>query len=73
MKHFLKFVLIVSFVFLGGKISLANKTLKGMQLGSEDAPVTVIEYRSLTCSHCAEFSMVTFPELKEKYQAITVH
>ena len=48
-------------------MSLANNTLKGMQLGNDDAPITVIEYRSLTCSHCAEFSKVTFPELKEKY------
>ena len=67
MKHFLKFVLIIAFLFVGGKMSLANNTLKGMQLGNDDAPITVIEYRSLTCSHCAEFSKVTFPELKEKY------
>ena len=51
MKHFLKFVLIISFIFVGGKMSLANNTLKGMQLGDDDAPITVIEYRSLTCSH----------------------
>ena len=67
MKHFLKFVLVISFIFVAGKISLANNTLKGMQLGNDDAPITVIEYRSLTCSHCAEFSKDTFPELKEKY------
>ena len=67
MKHFLKFVLVISLIFLGGKLSLANNTLKGMKLGNDDAPITVIEYRSLTCSHCAEFSKVTFPELKEKY------
>ena len=48
-------------------MSFANNTLKGIRLGSDDAPITVIEYRSLTCSHCAEFSKVTFPELKEKY------
>ena len=48
-------------------MSLANNTLKGIQLGDDDAPITVIEYRSLTCSHCAEFSKVTLPELKEKY------
>jgi protein-disulfide isomerase len=45
----------------------ANNTLKDIQIGNEDAPITIIEYRSLTCSHCAEFSKSTFPELKEKY------
>ena len=67
MKYFLKFILIFSLIFIWSKVSFANNTLKGIQLGSDDAPITVIEYRSLTCSHCAEFSKVTFPELKELY------
>ena len=36
-------------------------------MGSADAPVTVIEYASLTCSHCAHFATTTFPEIKKKY------
>jgi len=36
-------------------------------LGKEDAPVTVVEYASFTCSHCANFHTTTFPKLKEKY------
>jgi protein-disulfide isomerase len=36
-------------------------------LGKDDAPVTIIEYASLTCSHCANFHANTFPALKEKY------
>ncbi|HET6518369.1 MAG TPA: DsbA family protein, partial [Geminicoccaceae bacterium] len=32
-----------------------------------DAPVTVIEYASLTCSHCAAFHNETLPALKERY------
>jgi len=36
-------------------------------LGSEKAPVTVIEYASMTCPHCAHFSEMTFPELKKRY------
>ena len=38
-----------------------------MQIGSEDAPVSIIEYRSLTCSHCAEFSNETYPLLKSEF------
>ncbi|GMG82977.1 DsbA family protein [Paralimibaculum aggregatum] len=36
-------------------------------LGAEDAPVTVIEYASLTCPHCASFHTRTWPEVKAQY------
>ncbi len=36
-------------------------------LGDPDAPVTVIEYASLTCPHCADFHKETFSALKERY------
>jgi protein-disulfide isomerase len=36
-------------------------------LGPESAKVTIIEYASLTCSHCAHFHETTFPELKKRY------
>jgi protein-disulfide isomerase len=33
-------------------------------LGKADAPVTIIEYASLTCPHCAHFAANTFPKIK---------
>ena len=36
-------------------------------LGDAKAPVTIVEYASMTCPHCADFHMHTFPELKTKY------
>ncbi len=36
-------------------------------LGSAKAPVTIIEYASMTCPHCAHFSVTTFPELRKRY------
>jgi protein-disulfide isomerase len=36
-------------------------------LGKDDAPVTIVEYASFTCGHCANFHVTTFPKLKEKY------
>jgi protein-disulfide isomerase len=36
-------------------------------LGKEDAPVTIVEYASMTCPHCAHFHQTTLPELKTKY------
>ncbi len=38
-----------------------------MALGAKDAPVTIIEYASMTCPHCANFHMGPFKELKAKY------
>lgn len=35
--------------------------------GSADAPVTLYEYSSFGCSHCADFHLNTLPLLKEKY------
>ncbi len=43
------------------------KPLPEMCLGSKDAPVTVIEYSSLTCSHCAEFANDVFPKIEKNY------
>ncbi len=36
-------------------------------LGKADAPVTIVEYASMTCGHCASFHTKVFPALKEKY------
>ena len=41
--------------------------LSEMTLGAEDAPVTVIEYASVTCPHCATFHETVFPDIKENY------
>jgi protein-disulfide isomerase len=36
-------------------------------LGKADAPVTVIEYVSLTCPHCANFQKNLFPRIKQEF------
>lgn len=36
-------------------------------LGDPDAPVSIIEYASPTCPHCAEFAIYVFPYLEEEY------
>ena len=36
-------------------------------LGDPNAPVTIVEYSSLTCPHCASFHRDTLPELKKQY------
>ena len=42
-------------------------SLGDMSEGSEDAPVTIVEYASMTCPHCARFHNTVYPLLKEKY------
>jgi protein-disulfide isomerase len=46
---------------------LKPNPLGEMVLGDAKAPVTVIEYASMTCPHCAHFSETTLPELKKRY------
>jgi len=41
--------------------------LPDLVLGPADAKVTVVEYASMTCGHCAAFATKVFPELKTKY------
>lgn len=41
--------------------------LPEMSLGNDKAAVTIIEYASMTCPHCAHFQETTFPELKKRY------
>ena len=41
--------------------------LKDRVLGDPNAPVEIIEYSSLTCSHCRNFHLNVLPELKKIY------
>lgn len=42
-------------------------TADDMSLGKADAPVTVIEYASLACTHCGRWENDVFPAFKTKY------
>ena len=46
---------------------LAAGVLPDLVLGDENAPVTIVEYASMTCGHCATFHEETWPELKEAF------
>ncbi len=49
------------------EIKAGTGAMSDMALGAEDAPVTVIEYASVTCPHCATFHETVFPAIKENY------
>jgi protein-disulfide isomerase len=52
---------------ISGLELMAKGALDDISMGSETAPVTIIEYASMTCPHCAAFEAQVFPKLKEKY------
>ena len=40
--------------------------LEELWLGAEDAPVTIIEYASMTCPHCRTFHVTVFDAFKQE-------
>ena len=53
-------------LFVTGAIAQQSQPLE-VTIGAENAPVTVVEYMSLTCSHCANFHINTLPNVMEHY------
>jgi protein-disulfide isomerase len=55
----------------GGEVPLAELMQPGPLgdevLGDANAPVTIIEYASMTCPHCSHFHKTVYPDLKKKY------
>lgn len=49
-----------------GNVPLAEAVAE-MAMGRDDAPVTMIEYSSLACPHCATFHRDVLPKIKETY------
>ena len=69
-----KFILGLAFSFVlitTGPVWAANvpldKAMAEKSIGRADAPVTIYEYASLTCPHCAAFHNETLPLIKKNY------
>jgi len=58
-------VLLPSIAF--AEILSTEEALSERVLGNPEAPVTIIEYASLTCPHCASFHMETLPQIKKEW------
>ncbi|MBY0292909.1 MAG: DsbA family protein [Alphaproteobacteria bacterium] len=70
----MKFILKCLFLFFvmmgngqGDKAVAAPKSLPEMCLGRSTAPVVVINYSSLTCTHCAQFHVAVLPQIQKNY------
>lgn len=51
----------------GGNDEIGAHLLSDKMIGDKDAPVTIIEFASLTCPHCARFHAGPYKELKKQY------
>jgi len=49
------------------EVASVKDALSEMSIGSPDAPVTLHEYSSLTCPHCAHFHTDALPDIKKNY------
>ena len=59
--------LFVSKLVLANETSALDITEDDFIIGDENAPITIIEYASMSCSHCANFHTNTLPDLKKEY------
>ena len=50
-----------------GESTIDISDVQDMQQGNPDAPVTMIEYASYTCPHCANFNTGVYKQLKKDY------
>jgi len=56
------------FIILAASILIVSSTsAEEVSLGNTQAPVTLIEYGSLTCSKCLHFHKYVFPQIKKNY------
>jgi protein-disulfide isomerase len=69
MRHTIQVLgLVLLIAMIGPAVASGSEAvLEERSLGADDAPVTMIEYSSLTCPHCAEFHATTLPKIKEQY------
>jgi protein-disulfide isomerase len=61
------FALIVVFAAAPALAADADSFAIDRVLGKADAPITIIEYASTTCGHCATFHKSTLPEIKKNW------
>ena len=71
-----KTLILISWVFISiftshsliaNETSALDITENDFIIGDENAPVTIIEYASMSCSHCADFHTNTLPDLKAEF------
>ena len=62
-----KKIIILILLLIPQQLSFAQSGEQNLQIGSENAKITVRVFSSLTCPHCANFHKKIFKELKKEY------
>lgn len=65
-RYFILAAASLALIACGAK-SNAAVSAEDMVLGAADAPVTIIEYASSTCGHCAQFHETVWEQFKQNY------
>ena len=66
----MKKIIIIFIFFLFHSVNViadSSNEIKRIVVGNKNAKITIIAYESLTCSHCADFHIDVYPELKKDY------
>ncbi len=58
---------VVAFTGLAQADSVPAPAADDIALGKADAPITIFEFASLTCPHCAEFDAETLPKVRSDW------
>ena len=66
-KIFTIFLFFILFAIPSKGTSILDVKKNDFSIGDENAPVTIIEYSSLSCSHCADFHNKTLDDIKNEY------
>ncbi len=71
MKKLIFITIILGFM-LSASIKASDESILNIKesdffIGETDAPITIIEYASMSCSHCADFHNNTLENLKSEY------
>jgi len=62
------FVILIVLLFQTSSMKAEISTeIKRITVGNKNAKITILAYESLTCSHCANFHINVFPNLKKDY------
>ena len=62
-----KIILALFILILANVGSNADSNIKRIYEGSPDAKIVILAFESLTCSHCANFHIDIYPELKRNF------
>ena len=69
----LQLLISFSLIFFGTSFALSNESSvlnlseDDFIIGNNNAPITIIEYASMSCSHCGNFHNNTLPDLNKEY------